>query len=147
MVQRKVQSQLHLSSNVSMQHHFNKFGSLRCHKDENENVKKAVSWIGKTKTLHVLHTFFWTFHCHHCTTMTWKYLTCTFTSHFTGTWTSNIEIIFLFLNLEIIHRNLTPRDFSCTRESKPVRITPMTIERAWIQILSNIFVAITILVF
>ena len=33
-------------------------GSLRCHKDdENENVKKAVSWIGKTKTLHVLYTF------------------------------------------------------------------------------------------
>ena len=33
-------------------------GTLRCHDyDDNENVKKAVGWIGKTTTLHVHRAF------------------------------------------------------------------------------------------
>ena len=33
-------------------------GTLRCHDgDDNETVKKAISWIGKTTTMHVYHAF------------------------------------------------------------------------------------------
>lgn len=85
-------------------------------------MSKSSTLNRQNKKLCTCCTLFWTFHCHHGTTMNWKYLTCTFTSHFIGMWTSNNKIIFLFLNLEIIHRNLTPRDFACIWQSKPVGI-------------------------
>ena len=41
--------------------------TLRCHDgDDNENVKKAIVWTGKTTTLHVI-MLFCTFLCCYCT--------------------------------------------------------------------------------
>ena len=41
--------------------------TLRCHDgNDNENIKKAIGWIGKTTTLHVM-MLFCTFLCCHCT--------------------------------------------------------------------------------
>ena len=48
--------------------------TLRCHNgDDNENIKKAIGWIGKTTTLLVI-MLFCTFVCCYCTAMMGKCL-------------------------------------------------------------------------
>ena len=55
------------------------FGTLGGHDgDDNENVKKAISWIGKTTTAHAHHAIFFTFLCRHCTTTDGKMPNFTF---------------------------------------------------------------------
>ena len=50
-------------------------GTLRRHDgDDNENVKKAIGWMGKTTTLCTCVTHFCKFLCRHCTTVTVKCL-------------------------------------------------------------------------
>ena len=50
------------------------YRTLRYHDgDDNGNVKKAIGWMGKQQLCTCI-TLFCTFHCHHCTTTTEKYV-------------------------------------------------------------------------
>ena len=80
---------------------------------------------------------FCTFLCRFCTILTWNRLT-----RFIEDVTSDDEILFLFLNLDIVLRNLTSEGFAYIWQSKWVEIIVIKTERTQIHFLSDVFAAI-----
>ena len=80
---------------------------------------------------------FCTFLCRLYTILTWNRLT-----RFIEDVTSDDEILFLFLNLDIVLRNLTSEGFAHIWQSKWVEIIVIKTERTQIYFLSDVFAAI-----
>ena len=100
----------------------------QCHDgDENENVKKAIGWIGKTTS-----RFFDVF-CRSFSTTTWKCLILYFKEDVTKRWRN-----FLFLNLDMVVMNSTPKN-SLALFCKRVGIISIEIERKSAPFLNDVF--------
>ena len=125
-------------------------GTLRCHggdENDNDNVKKAklLDWIGKTTPLHVQHAFqYISFNYRHCTTTTGKCLISRFMEDVNK---RRLTVFFIFLNLNMALRNSAQKEFACIWPSKcRVGVIAIEIERTQIHFLSNVFVAVTVVV-
>ena len=101
--------------------------------DENENLKKAIGWIGKTRKLHVHHAFFFQLHFFAVTT---RFRT------FYGERKQVTTKFFLSLNLIVVVRNSAPKEFACIWQRTRVEIIRIEIERTQIHFLSDVFVAV-----
>ena len=77
---------------------------------------KAIGLISKTTTLHVHHTYFVR---RRCPTTTWN---CLFSRFVEDVNKAPDDIFSLFLNLEIVLRNSTPRKFAKNWQSKWLEI-------------------------
>ena len=101
--------------------------------DENENLKKAIGWIGKTRKLHVHHAFFF------------SYISLPSLYDFerfigdVNKWRRNV---FLSPNLNVVVRNSAPKEFACIWQRTRVEIIRIEIERTQIHFLTDVFVAV-----
>jgi len=124
----------HLSRSPCLLHFFIN-GGLGCHNgDGNENVKKAIGWIGKTTTLH--HAFFVYFFTVTVPLRREK-------ASFHVLWrmlTSHDEISFLSLNVDIVVSKSAPEEFGCIWQSNWSGKIAIEIERRQIRFLCDIFV-------
>ena len=100
----------------------------------NENVRKKKQ---AKQPLCICVAPFCTFLCRFCTILTWNRLT-----RFIEDVTSDDEILFLFLNLDIVLRNLTSGGFAYIWQSKWVEIIVIKTERTQIHFLSDVFATI-----
>ena len=82
--------------------------------------------------------FFVHFFTRFCTTTTWKCLI----SRFVGDVTSDEEIQFLFLYLDMVPRNSTPGGFANIWQRKWVEIIAIKTERTQIHVLSDILITV-----
>ena len=102
--------------------------------DENESLKKAIGWIGKTRKLHLHHAFFF-----------FSYISLPSLHDFerfmgdANKWRRNF---FLSLNLNVVVRNSAPKEFACIWQRTRVEIIRIEIERTQIHFLSDVFVAV-----
>ena len=66
-------------------------GSLRCG-GAGQEIKKAIAWQGKTRTLHLHHALFCcTFLCRHSRTTAWKYLVSRFVKDVNMQWVTEFS--------------------------------------------------------
>ena len=122
----------------------NNIRDYKCHDgDDNENVKKEISWIGKTTTRHVHHAFLYISlpSLHDCNGKMpnftiygeRKLVTAKFSFSF-----------YQYLNMVL--RNSTQKEFACLWRSKWVGVIAIEIERTQIHFLSDLFVAVAVVV-
>ena len=101
-------------------HPFLAIGSLRYYGNSNENIHKAICLISKTTTLQMQNTFLY------ISTLSLRdYMYEVKLPSLPFFWrmcTSNSEIFFSFLNLDMVLRNLTQEEFPCIWQRKQVRI-------------------------
>ena len=100
-------------------------------------TSKNNSFYKKNNNFARASRFFVHFFARFCTTTTWKCLI----SRFMEFVTSNDEILFLSLNLDMVPRNSTPGGFAYIWQSKWVGIIAIKTERTQIHFLSDVFVA------
>ena len=102
-------------------HPFLAIGSLRYYNgNSNENIHKAICLISKTTTLQMQNTFL---HISRLSLRDYIYEVKMPSLPFFWTMcTSNGEIFFSFLNLDMVLRNLTQEEFPCIWQRKQVRI-------------------------
>ena len=106
--------------------------------DGNENVKKNNRFRLATKQLCTCITLFCTFLCLFCTATTWNCLILLFRD---GVNKRRRNFI-LFLNLNMVLRNSTPRRFAYIWRSKWVEIIAIKTERTQLHFWSDVFAAV-----
>ena len=99
--------------------------------------KKTIGFISKTTTLHVHHAFFASvqFSARFSTTTTWTCLISRFME--------DVNILFLFLYLDMAPRNSPPGGFAYIWQSKRIGIIAMKTERTQIHFLSDVLIAVS----
>ena len=104
--------------------------------DDNENVKRAIGWIGKATPLHVQHGFFVHFFAVTARLRRENAL-------FHVLWRTQTNDV----NLNVVLRNSAQKECACIWQSKPVGVIAIQIERThWIHLLSDVFVVVVVVV-
>ena len=104
--------------------------------NDNENVKRAIGWIGKATPLHVQHGFFVHFFAVTARLRRENAL-------FHVLWRTQTNDV----NLNVVLRNSAQKECACIWQSKPVGVIAIQIERThWIHLLSDVFVAVVFVV-
>ena len=106
----------------------------------NESVKKAISLLRKTTTLHVYHAFFGTFLRRHCTTTTWHYLTWRFMEDVK----KRRRIFLLFLNFSAVPKKSTPGKFAYIWQFQQIGINATKFEKTRIHFKINVFTTLVV---
>lgn len=116
-------------------------GSLRCHDGADiTNVKKAIGWICKTTTLQVHRAFLYISFplMNDYDVKMYNFTFCR------GRKQGSDDIFFLFLNFDVVFRNLALKEFACIWYRKRVGIIATKIEKTRIPFLSGVSVAVAV---
>jgi len=105
-----------------------------------ESKKKAISWQGKTTTLHVLHAFLYisllSLHDYHVKMPNFAF--CEVRKQAITKFS-----LILFMNLDMVDSNSAPEEFACIWQSKRVGIITIETEEMWIHFSCDVFVAVS----
>ena len=97
--------------------------------DGNENFKKAIGFISKNNNFAHVSGLVVHFSARFCTTTMWKCLIL----HFMEYGNKQQRNLCLFLNLNVVPRNLTPGGFACIWQSKWVGIITIKTKRMFLR--------------